>query len=427
MDESKINEFYDIIKKSGEFDYEYYINKYPEIKEQGIDPIIHFITIGIKKMYNPSETFNSYYYVNFYKDIRKRVDAVGFDNFNPLVHYILYGKNEKRNPTLPKELSGVNISEFIDNPDLLASKLVIDNINTNRLINNYEKQFDSINHLMNLIFSNYDIKAKGLLRYNQLLALELVRIFDMICKKHDIKYWLDYGTLLGAVRHGGFIPWDDDMDIGMMRKDFIKFLSIFDEELSNYSLSDKIKINYYKNNDEWNIKKYFNNNFLLLFAQVILIKPVVKFDIFIYDYVEDDAVDANYFNFYKRNKQRFISEVKNKKCTPEVGTVKYNDILKVTDDETKWVINSIDSYPDYRLIESKDIFELDKIKFEDYIFNCPKNPKNYLPHKYGDDFMVLPKILIHHNRVHHALKHFKSENDAIFSYKKALIELKSVY
>ena len=249
----------------------------------------------------------------------------------------------------------------------------------------------------------------------------------MICKKHDIKYWLDYGTLLGAVRHGGFIPWDDDMDIGMMRKDFIKFLSIFDEELSNYSLSDKIKINYYKNNDEWNIKKYFNNNFLLLFAQVILIKPVVKFDIFIYDYVDDDAVDANYFNFYKRNKERFISEVKNEKCTPEVGTVKYNNILKVTDDETKWVITSIDSYPDCSLVESKDIFELDKIKFEDYIFNCPKNPKNYLPHKYGDDFMVLPKILIHHNRVHHALKHFKSENDAIFSYKKALIELKNVY
>ena len=54
--------------------------------------------------------------------------------------------------------------------------------------------------------------------------LYLLQSFDTVCKKHDIDYWLDYGTLLGAIRHQGFIPWDTDTDVGMLRSDYGVFL-----------------------------------------------------------------------------------------------------------------------------------------------------------------------------------------------------------
>ena len=69
------------------------------------------------------------------------------------------------------------------------------------------------------------------LRRCQLKELDILREIDAICRRHDIPYWLDGGTLLGAVRHGGFIPWDDDVDIAMPLADIDRFCRVAASEL----------------------------------------------------------------------------------------------------------------------------------------------------------------------------------------------------
>jgi lipopolysaccharide cholinephosphotransferase len=71
------------------------------------------------------------------------------------------------------------------------------------------------------------------LREIQLVQLQILTEFDRICKKNDINYQLFAGTLLGAVRHKGFIPWDDDVDVCMLRSEYDRFLEIAQQELDN--------------------------------------------------------------------------------------------------------------------------------------------------------------------------------------------------
>ncbi len=71
----------------------------------------------------------------------------------------------------------------------------------------------------------------SLLRRQQMRMLDILLEVDRICRKHNITYWLSSGTLIGAVRHKGFIPWDDDLDIEMLLPDYERLMKILPQEL----------------------------------------------------------------------------------------------------------------------------------------------------------------------------------------------------
>src|SRR6266487_1024402 len=74
------------------------------------------------------------------------------------------------------------------------------------------------------LFPDNREKGETPLRQCQLVMLRMLKIFDYLCAKHQIKYFLTGGSLIGAVRHQGFIPWDDDLDVGMTRGNYEKFI-----------------------------------------------------------------------------------------------------------------------------------------------------------------------------------------------------------
>ena len=82
------------------------------------------------------------------------------------------------------------------------------------------------------------------LRSYQLYLLQMLKDFDKICKEIGVKYWLASGTLLGAMRHGGFIPWDDDIDVEMMKEDYNKLIKFF-KETDKYVIQTHENDHYY--------------------------------------------------------------------------------------------------------------------------------------------------------------------------------------
>lgn len=119
--------------------------------------------------------------------------------------------------------------------------------------------------------------------------LDVLSEIDRICRKHDISYFADWGTFLGAVRHGGFVPWDDDMDICMLRDDYDRFRAVADAELpKEYVIHD-----FERQEDHWLFlsrvvkknhicfeEKYLTDNYNFPWLSGI--------DIFIKDYLYSD-------------------------------------------------------------------------------------------------------------------------------------------
>ncbi len=120
-------------------------------------------------------------------------------------------------------------SRWID-PYSYADQLVRPLYGTIPLAAEESKLFtDAIINMMGVEKKNlfkYFSKATGKLRILQLSLVRMLNDFHNMCIQNNIKYWMMYGSLLGTVRHEGFIPWDDDVDIGVLRKDFDKLFNL---------------------------------------------------------------------------------------------------------------------------------------------------------------------------------------------------------
>ncbi len=89
----------------------------------------------------------------------------------------------------------------------------------------------------------------------QKVLLETFKAFDLFCKDNNIQYFAAYGTLIGAIRHKGFIPWDDDMDVYMLREEYDKFLSLREKvQSTKYKIAD-----YHDDGYPYDFAKYYDN------------------------------------------------------------------------------------------------------------------------------------------------------------------------
>lgn len=131
-----------------------------------------------------------------------------------------------------------------------------------------------------------DAGYDGKLTLLRSIQLDILRELDAICRKHDIKYFLSGGSMLGAVRHGGYIPWDDDIDIAMLRGDFERF-----KEVAPLELSDKYSYQSYRNKNGYH---YFfdrvtakDSYFASKYSDGYDMPKGISVDIFVYDSVPD--------------------------------------------------------------------------------------------------------------------------------------------
>ena len=116
------------------------------------------------------------------------------------------------------------------------------------------------------------------------LQLDILETIHQCCIRNEINYWLDCGTLLGAIRHNGYIPWDDDIDIGMLRSDYEKFRKVFNQENSRY------KFECVEDNKEYCFAfgKVLDTHTILYEPDRSGRKISVYVDVFVYDNAPDD-------------------------------------------------------------------------------------------------------------------------------------------
>ncbi len=240
--------------------------------------------------------------------------------------------------------------------------------------------------------NNFDIKKVQ----NKLLDMgkEIARILE----KNDIPYMIVFGTLLGAVRHGGFIPWDDDFDMLLFDDTYNKAIEILRKELPNDMFVED-------NNSEplyfhgWaHVKDLNSKTVCSAYPQDSIYRHKgLSIDLYkakkIKECELDDYVAEEYIRYLlRKQKIGLISAENAQEKINKINEKRYSYGTK-QDDKIVLGLNLAE-----RRMEFHDVFPLKKYSFENTEFFGPNNPSNLLFHFYGADYMTLPPI---ENRLSH--------------------------
>lgn len=247
----------------------------------------------------------------------------------------------------------------------------------------------------------------------KIYQLGILNTVTDFCEKNKIKYWLDSGTLLGAIRHKGYIPWDDDIDIGMLRVDFDRFMHTFNQEGGRY----KFICNELDAACVYPYGKVLDTSTVLYEPDEKGIKGSINIDVFVYDNAPDSASECKKM-YDRRDRYSMLNALQNRMIGTHgivkdiVKTVGFSVLQlypkgyfaqKVVSNSKKYVDMPTKGVGNFtsvsRIVCEKDIFSsFIKVPFEGREYNAPVGYDKWLTAFYGD-YMQLPpeeKRVSHH-------------------------------
>ncbi len=234
--------------------------------------------------------------------------------------------------------------------------------------------------------------------------LKMAKDFHQLCIDNNFRYYMLGGTMLGAVRHEGFIPWDDDMDFGMPREDYDKFI-----EFSQHILPEYYELRFYKNtaNSPMHYAKLIDNRTTLIEAPYINYIEGLYIDIFpldgagsgsIQDYIRMKHIhflQGLIINHCTTRKKRGIRKIIKKYAQLRNLDKMHNsiEILMTTKkmSDSTLIANYLGAWAEKEVMPKEYMGNPKLYKFEDTFFFGPEYPEGYLSSLYGD-YMSLPPI-----------------------------------